>query len=163
MAFVIFLDIDGVLNTRTTCERATSEQYTGIDGERVKILGLAMKECRAEGVVLTTDWKDLPEEHEDYVYLQKKLAGYGIKILGKTQEPYTWQRGVGILQYLQEHPEIEEYVIIDDQHFDFRDDSKLWENYLDTECRGIEHSILASKTPTVTAMVFLDSIKHYSL
>ena len=40
---------------------------------------------------------------------------------------------------------IEGYVIIDDQHFDFQDDSKLWENYLDTECRGIEHSILASK------------------
>lgn len=162
MSFVVFLDVDGVLNTKTTCERAASEIYTGIDDERVKILSLAMKECGAEGVILTTDWKELPEEHEDYIYLKKKLSGYGIRILGKTEDPYALQRGLGVLMYIHNHPEIEEYVIIDDQHFDFGDDSKLWENYLDTEHRGIEHSVLASKTPTVAAILFLDSIKRFS-
>ncbi len=35
--FVVFLDVDGVLNTRTTCQR-TPDGYTGIDDARVVIL-----------------------------------------------------------------------------------------------------------------------------
>ena len=35
--FVVFLDVDGVLNTRTTCQR-TPDGYTGIDDARVSIL-----------------------------------------------------------------------------------------------------------------------------
>ncbi|MBS7340156.1 MAG: hypothetical protein KIH00_07920 [Lachnospiraceae bacterium] len=41
MSFVVFLDVDGVLNTRTTCERAPSEMYKGIDEARIKILANA--------------------------------------------------------------------------------------------------------------------------
>ena len=37
--FVVFLDVDGVLNTRTTCQR-TPDGYTGIDDARVVILVL---------------------------------------------------------------------------------------------------------------------------
>ena len=70
MSFVVFLDVDGVLNTRTTCERAPSEQYTGIDELRIRILARAMRECGASGVVLTTTWKDLRPNHEDYIYLK---------------------------------------------------------------------------------------------
>ena len=71
MSFVVFLDVDGVLNTRTTCERAPSEQYTGIDELRIRILAGAMRECRASGVVLTTTWKNLRPDHEDYIYLKE--------------------------------------------------------------------------------------------
>lgn len=40
MSFVVFLDVDGGLNTKTTCERAASEMYTGIDDEihQIKLL-----------------------------------------------------------------------------------------------------------------------------
>ena len=40
MRFVVFLDIDGVLNTRTTVKR-TPYGYTGIDDARVKVLANA--------------------------------------------------------------------------------------------------------------------------
>ncbi len=162
MSFVVFLDVDGVLNTRTTCERAPSEQYTGIDELRIRILAGAMRECRASGVVLTTTWKNLRPDHEDYIYLKEGLSKYGIEILGKTEEPSLYQRGMGVLEYLNNTPEIDEFVILDDQHFDFCDDRKLWESYIDTCGRGIENSVIASKTPTVTAMLFLDAIKEFS-
>ena len=51
-------------------------------------------------------------------------------------------------------------MILDDRHFDFENSNKLWENYIDTGGRGIENSVCASKTPTVSAMVFLDAIKE---
>ena len=136
--------------------------YTGIDELRIRILAGAMRECRASGVVLTTTWKNLGLDHEDYIYLKEGLAKYGIAILGKTQEPSFFQRGMGILDYLDNNPEIDEFVILDDQHFDFNDSRKLWENYIDTCGRGIENSVCASKTPTVPAILFLDSIEKSS-
>ena len=44
MRFVVFLDIDGVLNTRTTVKR-TPYGYTGIDDARVKVLANAIEKC----------------------------------------------------------------------------------------------------------------------
>lgn len=162
MSFVVFLDVDGVLNTRTTCERTPSELYKGIDEQRVRILAGAMKRCKASGVVLTSTWKDLKPDHEDYVYLKEGLKSKGIEILGKTLDPHVHQRGIGVLNYLDDNPEIDEFVIIDDQQFDFNNSSKLWENYIDTCGKGIENSICASKTPTVPAMLFLDAIEELS-
>lgn len=162
MSFVVFLDVDGVLNTRTTCERAPSEMYKGIDEARIKILANAMNECRASGVVLTTTWKNIRSDHEDYIYLSESLSKYGIKILGKTEEPSVFKRGIGGLNYLNSVPEIDEFVILDDQHFDFQDNRKLWENYIDTCGKGIENSVSASQTPTITAMVFLDVLEKHS-
>ena len=43
MKSVVFLDVDGVLNTRTTVKR-TPYGYTGIDDARVKILANALKD-----------------------------------------------------------------------------------------------------------------------
>ncbi len=162
MRFVVFLDVDGVLNTKTTCARAPSEVYRGVDDERIKILSKTMKECGTEGVVLTSTWKDLKSDDEDYLYLTNALSKHGIKILGKTQESSIGSRGEGIMKYLVNHNDIEEFVILDDQHFDFDDDPKLWENYLNTQGKGIEHSVAASKTPTITAMDFCEVIKKHS-
>ena len=66
------------------------------------------------------------------------------------------------MQYLEGHPEIEDFVILDDNQFGFDGDRKLWESFLDTGGKGIEHSVLASKRPSVHAMLFLDAIKKYS-
>ena len=102
------------------------------------------------------------EDEEDYVYLRESLDKYGIKILGKTKEEKFSEREDGILKYLELHSEIEEYIILDDQHFGFQDYSKLWESFIDTQGRGLEHSIAASKTPSVMAILFLDAIKKYA-
>ena len=70
------------------------------------------------------------------------------------------KRGEGILRYLDSHPEIKEFVILDDDRFDFQDYPKLWERLLIT--RGIERAVFASDTPAVETVIFLDYIKMFS-
>ena len=160
MQNVIFLDIDGVLNTRKSCV-STPSGNVGIDEARLAILANAMKETGADGVILTTTWKNLRADNDDYIYLVKSLDKYGIKVLGKTEEVRAFQREEGILQYLELHPEISEFVILDDQHFGYKDYTKIWEGFIDTKGLGIEHGRAASQTPSVSVILFEDAIKKY--
>lgn len=162
MKSVVFLDVDGVLNTKKSCVHAPSGIYVGIDEARVEILSKIMKLYCIEGVVLTSTWKNLKNDDEDYIYLVESLNKQGIEIFGKTEEKQERQRAEGVLCFLKEHPEIEEFVILDDQHYGFGDYQKLWENFIDTKGKGIEYGTTASKTPTVTSILFEDAIKKYS-
>ena len=162
MSFVLFLDIDGVLNSRSTVERTPSGISRGVDAGRLKILGNVMRECRVDGVVLTSTWKILRPDSQDYIYLKEALKKHGIKIIGRTTESDFAPRGVGIRDYLEQNPDIDEFVIIDDQKFDYGDDNKLWENFIDTRGNGIESAVAAAKTPTVTVFDFLDVLEKYS-
>ena len=71
-----------------------------------------------------------------------------------------YERDAGIISYLNEHPEVEEYVILDDNIFDFQDYRKIWERLILT--KGIENSRLASETPAIEALIFMDYIKELS-
>ena len=140
--FVIFLDVDGVLNTTTTVQK-TQDGYTGIDDARVEVLAKTIEKIGGA---------------DDYVYLISKLALCGLSIDGQTQDQM-YKRGEGILKYLKAHPEIEEYVVLDDCRFDFQKDRKLWEHLLLTN--GIENAQFASETPAVEAIVFRDYLKLF--
>ena len=152
--FAVFLDVDGVLNTRTTVEQST-DGHTGIDDSRVEILAYAIKQCGGGKIVLTSDWKAVSNKEKDYEYLSDKL--YGLEITDQTADKWHY-RGEGIQAYLDAHPEIDEYVILDDNAFDFEDFPKLWERLLLTY--GIERARYASETPAVETMLFLDTIKE---
>ena len=156
-SFVVFLDVDGVLNTRTTCKH-TPDGYTGIDDARVSILSQAISKYGEADIVLTSDWKDMKPTDDDYVYLESKLDKYGLSISGKAPGG-RHNRGAGIVAYLEEHPEIEEYVILDDCKFDFEDYKNLWERLLLTD--GIENAKFVTETPAVEALVFMDYIKMF--
>ena len=155
--FVVFLDVDGVLNTRTTVQRSP-QGYKGIDEARVAVLANTIQKYGGGDIVLSSDWKKLEPTNEDYVYLVLQLEQYGLKISGHTQDS-GHARGAGIVAYLACHPEIEEYVILDDCKFDFRDYEKLWERLLLTD--GIERAKFASDTPAVEALIFMDYIKLF--
>lgn len=155
--FVVFLDVDGVLNSRTTVQR-TPEGYQGIDDARVELLSNVIKSMGGGDIVLSSDWKEMKSTQEDYVYLVSKLEKYGLHIFSQTKDK-KHNRGEGILHYLEEHPEIEEYVILDDCKFDFADYKNLWERLLLTN--GIERAKFASKTPAVEAMLFMDYINEF--
>lgn len=158
MKRAVFLDVDGVLNTRTTVER-TPDGYHGIDDARIEILAKVIGRNGNTELVLTSDWKEMKPEADDFRYLVSKLEKQGLQLTGKTTDHLN-HRGEGILNYLEEHPEIEEFVILDDQKFDFREYSKLWERLLLTN--GIERAEFASKTPAVEAILFLEDIKAFS-
>lgn len=155
--FVIFLDIDGVLNTTTTVQK-TPDGYTGIDDARVEVLAKTIEKIGGADLVLSSDWKEMKPTDDDYVYLISKLALCGLSIDGQTQDQM-YKRGEGILKYLKAHPEIEEYVVLDDCRFDFQKDRKLWEYLLLTN--GIENAQFASETPAVEAIVFRDYLKLF--
>ena len=158
MSFAVFLDVDGVLNSRTTCER-TPDYHVGIDDLRVAVLAGAIKKHGPTEIVLSSDWKEFRPEADDYVYLITKLAKYGLELAGKTTDYYN-NRGEGIQYYLESHPEIDEYVVLDDNEFYFRDYPNIWERLLLTN--GIERAKFASKTPAIEAMLFMDYIKDVS-
>ena len=61
---------------------------------------------------------------------------------------------------MESHPEIDEYVVLDDNEFDFRDYPNIWERLLLTN--GIERAKFASKTPAIEAILFMDYIKEVS-
>ena len=156
-SFVVFLDVDGVLNTKTTVQH-TPDGYTGIDDARVEILANTINNFGGADIVLSSDWKNMKQTDEDYIYLLTKLDKYGLSISGHTQD-YKNERGAGIINYLEVHPEIEEYVILDDCKFDFDNYEKLWERLLLTD--GIEKSQFAAKTPAVETIIFMDYLKLY--
>lgn len=65
MSFAVFLDVDGVLNSRTTCEW-TPDYQVGIDDLRVAVLARAIKKYGPTEIVLSSDWKELRPEADDY-------------------------------------------------------------------------------------------------
>ena len=152
--FAVFLDIDGVLNTRSTVQ-SSPEGHTGIDDARVEILSNAIAKYGGAKIIITSDWKN-KRIGGDYKYLEGKLAKFGLEIADKSYG-LKFDRGAGVQSYLLEHPEIDEYVILDDNTFDFDMYPKLWERLLLTS--GIENAKCVADTPAVEAMIFLDYIK----
>lgn len=110
---VIFLDIDGVLNNARSNEESIT--FPCIDNVNLQHLKNIIDETNAS-IVLTSSWKeDYQEDDAVRHFLDDKLPICGItddKILN---------RGKGILAYLSEHRDVESFVIIDDEAFDFEE------------------------------------------
>lgn len=155
--FVVFLDVDGVLNSRTTVKKSP-DGYKGIDSARVLLLANVINKYGGADIVLSSDWKEMKSTDDDYVYLVSKLNEYGLEISGHTKD-IRHNRGEGIMEYLNEHQEIEEFVVLDDCTFDFEDYRKIWERLLITD--GLERAKFASKTPAVEAIIFMDYLKMF--
>lgn len=123
---VIFLDIDGVLNTLSSESRCG--EYIGIDDDKTERLANIVKKTNA-GIVLVSTWKKYwcKEEKlkplQDYsaTYLDEKLKKFGIKAADKTKDKSDGKylsRGEGILEYIERN-KVEKYVILDDFQCDY--------------------------------------------
>lgn len=116
---VIFLDIDGVLNDRHTETRAPTG-FIGLNADMVKNLKTVVDATGAK-IVLVSTWKsewdhDPNERTNDGQYLVDILETYDMGILDKTTDRVS-DRGHGIRNYLAVHPEIKQFVILDDDVF----------------------------------------------
>lgn len=124
---VIFCDVDGVLNNAVTKARSPSG-YTGVSDKLILKLKLIVDETGAI-IVLSSDWrlaKDDPVHGKDYRYLVRKLLFVGkLKISDHTKDIAWKDRGLEIKTYLDEHPKVSEFVVLDD--LPFRD---FWTNGL---------------------------------
>ena len=135
---VIFLDIDGVLNNDKTNAK-TPMGYTGINNRLLKLFSKLVKETNAK-IVLSTSWKtewdkDYRKRTEDGHYLNKKFKQLDLFIWDKIDESTTgsFYRGAAILLYLEKHPNITNYIILDDFEFDFEKYPEIMNHFVQTK------------------------------
>lgn len=116
---IVFLDVDGVLNTNATRTR-TPCGFVGVDRSHIKNLAVIVKKNAAE-IVLTSTWKDgwnadkRLQTDMDADYLDRELRVYGLTIKDRTYDE-NFCRGAGIRNWLKDHPH-GGWVVLDDEIF----------------------------------------------
>ena len=128
---IVFLDVDGVLNCRSTGDRFHG--FIGIDDELVRNLSSFVALSSAEEdtrIVVSSTWrmgqdKDGKSIPDSYKYLQEKLDEHGLEIFDDT--PFIkwggngrFRRGREIAGWLYDNREknITGYVVLDDTVFE---------------------------------------------
>lgn len=119
---IIFLDIDGVLNSDEYFEKIKELHIHGIESEidtnKIKLLKKAIDETKAK-VVLISSWRYTRRAKE----LKELLAYYEIYV---DSTPFiNHKRGLEIKTWLLDHPNVEDYVILDDEIFDSYDEELM--------------------------------------
>ncbi len=117
---VIFLDIDGVLNPypnqRQNMEAGTDDtSVLKLDSECMKVLRRIIEKTGAK-LVLSSSWR-CEEWYGGFASkenVERQLQEYGMGLLDSTPVLPVYDRGKEILCYLQEHPEVEKFLILDD-------------------------------------------------
>ena len=137
---IIFLDVDGVLNCRTT--KDVVNHYVGIEDKKVELLKQLVKETNSK-IVLVSTWKQWWYKEPQYKcmqddlanYLDKKLARQGLTIMDSTFEYDLLDRGDGILKYIlhlnSKGIVVDNFVILDDEMFDYKE-TKLTKHLVQT-------------------------------
>ena len=108
---VLFLDIDGVCNCSSTTTPAFNGAI-GIDSEmafRVGKITLAIPDLK---VVLSSSWKHWPAGRAEIE--QKVVPLYDVTPEAPRDPLGGTQRGTEIQMWLDQHPEVEKYAILDD-------------------------------------------------
>ncbi len=113
----LFLDYDGVVNTPMWNEDGTKCRYNFPSDGKVnnfQAVQWISEFCQKHGyhIVVTSTWR------LDSNYKECLINGglrNGIEILGRTESLNNKCRGEEIKLYLESHPEIESYIIVDDE------------------------------------------------
>lgn len=119
---VIFLDVDGVLNSNEYIEKIKNKNIQGIqseiDVEKVKLLKKAIDETGAK-VVLSSSWRYTRNAHD----LKELLGSFGIYT---DSTPFVrGERGLEIKQWLSDNQDVEDFVILDDEIFKSYDEELM--------------------------------------
>ena len=120
---VIFLDVDGVLNSNDYMEYTLKNNITGIleeiNPKTIEMLKYVLDITDAR-IVVSSSWRNLNK----FELLKDLFMQYGINLDEKT--PLIGNdRGLEIKQYLKDHRNIEQYLILDDEIFDSFDEELI--------------------------------------
>lgn len=130
MAKIIFLDIDGVLNSNFWNNEHQKEISNGkyIDTEKVKLLSVLVKKSGAS-IILHSGWRfwfgeDLKPLRPEAGYLVELLRNEGMSVAGMTPDLTTEEirktkkfskiKADEILMWLKNNPDVESWVVFDD-------------------------------------------------
>jgi 3-deoxy-D-manno-octulosonate 8-phosphate phosphatase KdsC-like HAD superfamily phosphatase len=120
---VIFLDVDGVLNSY---EWLYSNPKIGktrnhLDDNAVEVLSKIVKSSKAK-IVLSSSWRTIPENTEPMLQLKEKFQKLNLSIFDRTgRSPKKKSRGWEIREWIKKNSKIyniTSFVIIDDDSFD---------------------------------------------
>ena len=124
---VIFLDFDGVLNSaasflvehRIRKENKLFDDLCPVNQTLCKVCTSNFRHILDEvpdaKIVISSSWRNMFELD----WLKAKLAEYGIdssRVIDKTPSSFNRERGYEINEWLEEHPEVTKYVILDDNY-----------------------------------------------
>jgi HAD domain in Swiss Army Knife RNA repair proteins len=104
---VIFLDVDGVLNTVGLLYHYGFEY---IDEDMVELLSKLVRKTGSK-IVLSSTWR---LDNKSRGLVDEALARYGMSILDRTPKIEGAVRSEEISDWLGRHPEVVRYAIIDD-------------------------------------------------
>lgn len=132
---IIFLDIDGVLNSGKTVVRSP-QGYIGIADNLVTKLRKIVKATGAN-IVLSSSWREsFLKQDLDGKYLKRKLGYKGLKIFSTTELPQHSDRGLEICHWLENNRNlgITHFCILDDEFIQIFDYHKLTPYLVHTDC-----------------------------
>lgn len=121
---IIFLDVDGVLNCKSTKERFN--EYIGVEQSKISLLKEIVEATGAK-IVLSSTWRlnmlwykqGISVKLDEYNYLVNELAKQGLTIFDITPSHKDSWRGREIQEWLDTTTEkIDGYVVIDDDTYD---------------------------------------------
>lgn len=127
---VLFLDYDGVVNTPMWNEDGTRCSYNDPHNNKVnnfQAVQWISEFCQKANycIVVTSTWRFYDNYKECLINggLRK-----GIQIIGKTErlKDRDKRRGYEIKAYLESHPDIEKYIIVDDEDSILEDQKKYF-------------------------------------
>lgn len=145
---IIFLDIDGVLNSREYDKKRDLTKFTNIDETRLPYVKQIVDETGA-AIVLSSTWRthwnsDRAKCDESGLYIIELFAKYGLEIYDKTPEGNYVDRHDEIKHYMLYSGEpISSFVIIDDYGFGWGEFSQ---NFVKTDpygSLGIDENVVA--------------------
>ncbi|MCX4313420.1 MAG: HAD domain-containing protein [Clostridia bacterium] len=146
---VIFLDIDGVLNSHKYDAERDWNVLSFIDETRLPLLKSVIDATGAV-VVLTSTWRvewdrDESGRTPDGKYISDTFDKFGIDIFDKTPDlGMSADRADEIREWLSGRTDVDRYVIIDDCRYDWRE---MTDCVVKTNAyigRGLEHSHVAA-------------------
>ena len=129
---VIFLDIDGVLNNARSNEESLT--FPSIDEDNLQHLKRTIDATNAS-IVLTSTWK---EDYQDNDAI-RSFINEKVPVFDTTHDKIL-NRGKGILNYLSAHRDVEGFVVLDDEAYDF------------VECGLVDHCVKTSYGCGLTEM-----------
>lgn len=115
---VIFLDVDGVLNSSET--RAKIDGLKGVSKKNLRILRHIVARTQAK-IVLTSAWninfnEKLVPTTKAGMYLYRRLWENNLWIYDKVND-YGGNREQAVAEYVKKHNNLTDWVIIDDTHY----------------------------------------------
>lgn len=143
---VIFFDIDGVLNH--------TKAKSLIDWDIVQRLKQLAQDFNAK-LVMSSSWKDVLinpvlYNEPDKAFVYNLIEELGDLFIGHTPDVDDDCREIEVQQWLDEHPEVDNFVILDDLDFGFPDTFE--DNFVKTTGFGREGFSVENETTARTIL-----------